>query len=723
VATEQPALPDREVRQEVRGDHNIVVGVGNVVINKLQSPDSSLQRQQLEILLDRVDQFWIKGVLEASAHGAALLELGKEALAGVVEHPWEKILEVPGQTDRPLPVECGIGELFGEVGRFLLVLGEPGAGKTTILLELARALLAHARSDWRQPIPVVFNLSSWAVAKGPLAAWLVAELKSKYFVSRSLAEAWLAQSRLLPLLDGLDEVETASQRACVEAVNAFVEESGPPGLAVCSRAAEYLGQSVRLKLNGAVRLLPLRPEQIDEYFKQAGSRLAALDTALRGDPGLQELARSPLMFSVMTLAYQDAPLASLEDRRLNTAEVFSAYIDRMFERKGKGAHPYSKGATVTWLSRLARGLQRESQALFLIEQIQPTWLSTQVQLWEYALASRLLVTVAMVLLVMPLAAYSFRGILFGVFQGLCAGVIDGGRLSLSNRRRLISGWWWYLFHIAATIFLIYLSSYPPQAYERLWHATLFFYLLVAVIWKFPAFPTGILGHLFGLRAQRDIRNDIQPVETLTWSWKLTRKGEWVGFVVGGCIGFFVAKPLLTAVGYGVEWHELLTAELPVLLLVCLFFGIVGAFLGALYGGLNHGIQEGKTRPNQGIVLSVRSGGLAGLRVATFVSIPLFLVLFWIPSREARPPSLSGPLSLGLFGGLVAAFWLGWMDVLQHVALRFVLWRSGNAPLNYPRFLDHAAKLIFLQEVGGGYIFMHRLLLEHFAALEQAGDGS
>ena len=36
-------------------------------------------------------------------------------------------------------------------------------------------------------------------------------------------------------------------------------------------------------------------------------------------------------------------------------------------------------------------------------------------------------------------------------------------------------------------------------------------------------------------------------------------------------------------------------------------------------------------------------------------------------------------------------------------------------------LDYAADRIFLQKVGGGYIFIHRLLLEHFAALERKDD--
>ncbi len=50
-------------------------------------------------------------------------------------------------------------------------------------------------------------------------------------------------------------------------------------------------------------------------------------------------------------------------------------------------------------------------------------------------------------------------------------------------------------------------------------------------------------------------------------------------------------------------------------------------------------------------------------------------------------------------------------------MRFILYRNGDIPWNYVRFLDYAADRIFLRKVGGGYIFIHRMLMEYFAALE------
>jgi hypothetical protein len=53
-------------------------------------------------------------------------------------------------------------------------------------------------------------------------------------------------------------------------------------------------------------------------------------------------------------------------------------------------------------------------------------------------------------------------------------------------------------------------------------------------------------------------------------------------------------------------------------------------------------------------------------------------------------------------------------VIKHYAVRLILWRNGYMPLNLVAFLDHCARLILLKKVGGGYIFINRMLLEYFA---------
>jgi hypothetical protein len=48
----------------------------------------------------------------------------------------------------------------------------------------------------------------------------------------------------------------------------------------------------------------------------------------------------------------------------------------------------------------------------------------------------------------------------------------------------------------------------------------------------------------------------------------------------------------------------------------------------------------------------------------------------------------------------------------------ILWWKEYTPLNFVKFLDQCARLTFLKKVGGGYIFIHRMLLDYFADLTQ-----
>jgi len=242
--------------------------------------------------------------LEKSLYDEVLLDLGKEIQAGAVDHPWEMVLELPDQTGQVLPPNTKIIDLFDHTNRTLLILGEPGSGKTTTLLELARDLVTRAENDehFTQPIPVIFNLSTWLDRQQPLVDWMLAELTAKYQVPKRIGRPWLENNRLLPLLDGLDEVKPENQTACVEAINDFGEDFGLTGLVVCSRLQEYTNLPVRLKLSGAICLQPLTPKQVDDYMAAGGPKLDALRTALQRDNTLLSLAQSPLMLSIISLA-------------------------------------------------------------------------------------------------------------------------------------------------------------------------------------------------------------------------------------------------------------------------------------------------------------------------------------------------------------------------------------------------------------------------------------
>ena len=403
----------------IGGIHNSIIAGRDVIVNTFTgSTEQQRAHRNRRAMLELVGNTWIKGVLEQSLHGAAMIELGLEERADAVERPWDMVLQTPDQPNRPLPHGTKIASVFDEMSGALLILGEPGSGKTTMLLELARDTIARAEEDLIQPIPVVFNLSSWAEKRQPIAEWLVDELNVKYNIPKKIARPWVENDDLLLLLDGLDEVKREHRDGCVEAINGFRQEHGMTLVTVCSRVADYEALATRLKLQGAVLLQPLTPEQVDQYLSGAGVELLVVRKTLQHDPTLQELAQTPLMLSIMTLAYQGMSVVDLG--LLDTAEarrthVFDAYVQRMFERRGV-EQCYSPEQTVHWLSWLAQKMAQHGQSVFLIERIQPSWLELQDLPWLSDTTHKLL----------SVLAGALGGTLFGVLIARPGGNVPAG---------------------------------------------------------------------------------------------------------------------------------------------------------------------------------------------------------------------------------------------------------------------------------------------------------
>ena len=302
----------------------------------LAHPPDQDQINQLEILRRRVNEYWIDGVLKHSLHNEVLISLGKREIGDAVDAPWKYTVEVSDAANSASLEDRDVSTIYDSVS-LLLILGEPGSGKTTTLLDLARTLLHRAGDDIKERVPVVLNLSGWK-KKQLVAEWISGELSEKYRVPKKIARFWLQNNYLLPLLDGLDEVNTALQPDCVAAINTFIEEFNPSGLVACCRLNEYRWLPERLKLNGAICLEPLSKDEVDQYLARSGPKLATLREAVETDSVLEELARTPVMLSIMSLAYQgvgDGELAtpkgdSAEERR---RQIFHLYVKQMFRRK------------------------------------------------------------------------------------------------------------------------------------------------------------------------------------------------------------------------------------------------------------------------------------------------------------------------------------------------------------------------------------------------------
>jgi TIR domain/NACHT domain len=414
-------------------------------------PLASLSRRDLEnrqYFLASLSNIY-KSVLADSLQGTALITLGLQSRLDTIMPPARLLFRHLQQSGYILPPGTTIQSVYERVGGELLILGEPGSGKSTLLLHLAQSLCLRTQRDGRQPLPVIFNLSSWGQKRGSLAPWLVEELQVHYGVSRLLGRQWIASGQIFLLLDGLDEVAAGARSACIDAINAYRRDNQHLNpLVVCSRTEEYLAQQRRLMLQGAVVTQLLSNEQIDSYLASAGPLLIGVRDALRQDSTLRELASSPLVLHVLTLAYRDAPVSALpaggpveEVKR----QIFACYIERMMSTEQAPALQQIRvpprlpaptiSACLTWL---ARQMQHHDLSVFYLERLQPDWLRGVSFIGRYTLCAIRIPAILMgILLCFALNAILFdldfpTGALYIHIGGLLGAILSRGSVTASS---------------------------------------------------------------------------------------------------------------------------------------------------------------------------------------------------------------------------------------------------------------------------------------------------
>lgn len=618
-----------------------VAFLSSFIIPKQELKQESLDKRNRHVMLNHVENFWVKGVLEKSLYGAALLELGIKEDPSAVSYPWTLKRDM---TNEIISSDKSMLEIFDEIGagRSLLILGAPGSGKTTMLLELTRQLIERARQNETEPIPVVFNSASWT-EKQTLSDWLAEQLNIIYFVPKKTALMWVNENKMFLLLDGLDEVKQDSRAKFIEAINQFRTEHGLTALVVCSRIEEYRSIYMKLSLQGAIALQPLTLKQVNAYFDKFGESLVGVKQLLKKDKVLQELAETPLMLGIMALAYKDKKpeeLLSSNNKEDQRKHLFNIYIESMFERSTRiAASIFTKQQTLHSLGWLARKMSLHNTITYQIESMQPSWLENKYQKYIYSFLSR---------------------ITFGLISGVALGAV------------------------------CWVGSETGSIGEAITK------LIGRSILSMIGLIIGLIGGVYAAEV-----NEIIMVDNLKWSWKNARNGFIIialfgGLIIGLLFGLFAG----------------------------LFAGLLNGLLGGLIVGLAFGLAFGwigeqieeTTWPGQrlrrtffntifivaiiGLFVGLMPGMSGGLKTWLAVSLIYRLIV---------------GLPVGLLGGLL--FYSGGISLIEHYILRYVLIWNKFLPKQPLRFLEYAVDLIFLRRVGGSYIFVHRLLMEHFAQMD------
>lgn len=727
--------------------------VGDVFLETRDPDEKRIQRARA-FLLERVKSSWIEGVLErleavytGLAPGGHLIDLDKQLLPDAVDSSNEAVGQVAylQPENRKLPPGQALLSIFDQQGKSLLILAEPGAGKTTALLELCRDAIARAGQDATQQIPVVLDLSSWSNNPINIAEWIVFELNTtKYGIPKEIGRKWVRDNDLLLLLDGLDQIGHHQRDDCMRAINQFQSDHGPSGIVVTCRCEEYGNIGLRLKLRSAILLEALRRDQIAAYFQAAGAPLAGLYRALEADAELQKLVESPLILTIMSLTYRDvsavdfAPgraLSPFERRR----QLFDAYIQRMFKYKGEGRKPFADVQTIKWLSWLARRLDAHNQTTFWIEQMQPSWLPSARWQWLYMVISRLWVAIiggligGIVIGVAGALPYGLGiGLLRGLIEGFIGGLIAGPVIGLVDMA--------WITYISKNRLVSRLSLFQQSGIKMLLiglivglSVAFVFWLFFGTTqwlgwgpedWIFEGLSVGLVfglsaGLLFGFGPQgvrHSLTNDIQTVEHLSWSPGAGLRWAFFGAIAGvfaGGLGAIVGHRTALIMPMIERGMSMLSIVLATMALGVVFLGLVGFVFGGLSGTF---VKIEKATPNQGLRLSV----VNAVTTAALVGV-IFGILGFAAGRILG--QLQDAITFALYGvfiGVLAALWYGGLFVIQHGTLRILLWFKGLTPRpgKFASFFDYAAQRIFLRKIGGGYLFIHSYLQEHFAGLDR-----
>ncbi|WP_330301560.1 MULTISPECIES: NACHT domain-containing protein [unclassified Streptomyces] len=561
-----------------------------------------------------------------------------------------------------------IAQVFERVPtRRLVILGEPGAGKTMLLIRLLLALLERRPPDG--PVPFLFPLAAWDPAQQDLHTWMADQLAQDHPALRApaippqastgtQARALLQQRLILPILDGLDELPQALSARALHAINQALPAGQP--LVLSSRTAEYrhalttqAGTTVLLNGAAGIQLLPLDPAKAAAYLErdaggpntEAAARWRRVTASLSTDTPASQALSTPLGLFLARTIYNPRPdedLASLsglsdpnelfDQARFPTRQDIDTHLFAAFIPAAYRPHPHHP---TRWTAQKA-----QRTLTFLARHLQHTFAGTPNLAWWQ----------------LP-KAHPQHGQALAV--GLTAGLVG-----------------WFPF-----VFLMWLTGLLSTGIE--------YGLMFGLLWAVMA-----------TRIASSAR-ERNPSSGIRWSW---RGKAWltVGVPSGLIFGFVFAAPSVARVGWTAWLLYMLAIGLPFT-----FLGGIRPVRPALDKAVGPGVVLSRDRRTFSAL--TLAGALMGM-LAEALRAALGL---WFEGE----PQLAFDLAFGLAVGFPVGLMLGLAGSVGMVFLvaQIRLAVLGHVPWHLMSFLaDAHQRRGVLRQVGAVYQFRHIDLQRHLA---------
>lgn len=236
---------------------------------------------------------------------------------------------------------------FVDLNPRLVILGKPGSGKTTFLKFLAIQCIRGELLPGHVPIFVMLRRFSEDQVEPDLFQYILGKFELCGLERHELIQL-LKYSRLLILLDGLDEVNESDRRVITNHIQAFSNQfHGNRFIVTCRTAA----QEYAFDKFAEVEIADFSMQQIvafsRNWFKHVEDEPKAQKflEQLQQNKRIQELATSPLLLTLLCIVFGDSG-----DFPKNRSELYEEGLDVLLKRWDANRN-IERGQTYRNLSR------------------------------------------------------------------------------------------------------------------------------------------------------------------------------------------------------------------------------------------------------------------------------------------------------------------------------------------------------------------------------------
>ncbi|MET7695387.1 hypothetical protein ABZT06_47230 [Streptomyces sp. NPDC005483] len=328
---------------------------------------------------------------EAAKRGFVEADMARVVWGSTAARPNGMANRLPGSVpDNPTYVERIVRNFTAVPSRRLIVVGEPGSGKTVHLLLLAWGLLdryvhperAAGASSGQQvtvtdpePVPILLPADRWNPLIDDFDKWAAERLRHSYefldgaeFGNTAVADL-LKDGRVMVILDGLDEMEESLRGLALSKLTSPEVESWPVVIS-CSaagftslppddaRAFLYRARVTTLQsLSTTAAVKYLRGDQTQHSAQWWRPVRQALQ--LGAPAGLVAALRLPLYAALTRSAYgpgrrDPAALVHVAATADVQDHLLKSFLHDAFSTDGHSGHSWARDSALRWLNWFAR---------------------------------------------------------------------------------------------------------------------------------------------------------------------------------------------------------------------------------------------------------------------------------------------------------------------------------------------------------------------------------